>query len=71
MPAGADILKVNMTADGAMLWASVDPTQPSETRYLVTRATGEEYEADVDIEYLGTVFAGITVWHVFEVEAPL
>lgn len=64
MPAGAELLSVGCQIDGLKLWARVDPRAPFETRVFKLRGTGHEIEESC--AYVGTMFEGPFVWHLFE-----
>lgn len=72
MPAGARLL----TAQGQpvmhqtlpMLWALVDPSQPTVERLIALVGTGHP-APDIDDDgsvYVGTAICGLFVWHVFD-----
>lgn len=67
MPAGANVLCVQVQCDGIWLWAEVDVGQATESRRFVVLWTGGEYEVGRK-RYVGTVqtAGGDRVWHVFE-----
>jgi len=66
MPAGAEILTIQTQQGIATAWVLVDPTQPSETRVLLVRGTGQPCEGVG--RYVGTfqIADGELVFHVFE-----
>lgn len=61
---GGKILFVGQQ-NGATIWVLVDPTAETETRTFKIIATGEPFDA-TGMVYLGTVFEGVFVCHVFE-----
>jgi len=68
MPAGAEVLTVQIQHDKICLWAKVDPTARTEKRVFVVYGTGHPIEDDSNLSYIGTVqmAGGTLVWHVFE-----
>jgi len=65
MPRGAKLLTVMMQYD-VMLWALVDPEQPSVQRRIKVFGTGHPIlNADM-LVYIGSVTDGPFVWHVFD-----
>lgn len=66
MPAGAEIIR--MAPDRSVMWAIVDPEQPTQKRTYHTYGTGHEMP-DRPGKYVGTyeVAGGSYVFHVFEV----
>lgn len=72
MPYGAEILSVGMQRDKFCLWAIVDPERPKESRRIMLRGTGHNMpDFTIPPKFLGTVFQGIYVWHLFEVEESI
>lgn len=70
MPAGAKILSVNAQDGELYLWAEVNTDQVLEHRTFAVFGTGWEIGKDLDDDersYVGTVFEGALVWHVYEV----
>lgn len=70
MPCGAEILTVAIQNGLFCLWARVDVGDP-EAMVEISRdfrvfGTGQVWREEV-YEYVGTVFDGGFVWHVFEV----
>ena len=70
MPVGATIIHVhaqagNVGGDRPVMWATVRPVNPTQTRTFHVVATGEEYGLPIS-RYTGTVHLGRTVWHVIE-----
>lgn len=67
MPAGAQILSVGVQGDEIMVWAVCNPNHPFVTRYFPIFGTGFEMNLqDRGRPFLGTVFQGPYVWHVFD-----
>ena len=81
MPQGAKILSVARTTSGittqhyAMhLWARVNTKAPKVRREMFVYGTGEDLTCSpsVLVHFVGTVFAGRYVWHVFSgIEIPV
>ena len=71
MPAGAEILTLQIQGDCICMWAIVDTLRHPEPRYFRIYGTGHEIEPGA-IKYVGTfqLRGGLVVFHVFEVEAP-
>jgi hypothetical protein len=67
MPAGAELLTVQVQNDQGALWALVDPAAPKESRFFRVVPTGDPPEELTAEQYVGTFQLGWTVWHVFEV----
>jgi hypothetical protein len=69
MPAGAEILAVQVQGDAPQMWALVDPESPVELRTFQSFGTGHVIDASI-LAYLGTVQfdGGELVFHVFEVQ---
>ena len=67
MPAGARIVHVALQDGAAKCWALVDPHAEPVPRTFVIRGTGEPVGGGES--YIGTVFTGPLVLHVFEVFA--
>lgn len=70
LPAGAQVLAVQVQGLSPQLWALVDPDEPPEPRVFATCGTGREVG---DWDYIGTyqvpsVVGGSLVFHVFEVD---
>lgn len=88
MPRGATVLpgvepaRLEHGGRGLVIWASVDPDQPTETRVFHVVGTGHDMP-DTPLNYIGTAhdspitYGGSTlgghfVWHLFErVRQPL
>jgi hypothetical protein len=66
MPAGAEILTVQMQIGEPCLWALVDPEAERETRTIFIRGTG--HPADRLGRYISTfqVDGGALIFHAFE-----
>lgn len=67
IPAGAQILCVQVQQDTPCLWATVNPKEPLEKRTILIRGTGHT-ALEGDLTYIGTyqTMGGMFVWHVFE-----
>ncbi len=77
LPVGAILLSVGMQRDKLMLWAIVEYDDdgrkkvPTEARRIRIVGTGHDMTPDMEQgKFIGTVFNGPFVWHVFEL-APL
>lgn len=68
MPAGAQVLTVQMQGGQPQLWAKVDPKQPKEWRTFAVYGTGHPMPDDPRLVYVATfqMDDGALVWHVFE-----
>lgn len=68
MPAGAQILSLQVQGGVPCLWALVDPSRTQETRFFHIVGTGHELADNPGI-YVGTfqVEGGEFVFHLFEV----
>lgn len=68
MPDGAEILSVANQNDKLCLWAMVNPSNENRRRYIEIIGTGRHIVEGmgIDREFIGTVFIGPFVWHVFE-----
>lgn len=65
LPKGTEILRVGMQHSVVTLWALIDPDEGVwEVRRFVRYGTGHEVHG-VNL-YIGTVFDGPFVWHIFE-----
>lgn len=65
MPKDAKILTVAAQDDRLFLWAEVDPDEKAEIRYFEVYGTGHDLTEN-EKAYIGTVFMGEFVWHVYE-----
>ncbi len=67
MPAGAQILTVQIQYGQLALWALVMPEAEPVSRTILMRGTGHEIELP-GLKYISTVqdLAGALVWHFFE-----
>ena len=65
LPAGAEILDVQMQHGHTQLWALVDPQAPTQRRDFQIVGTGRPVAAD--LQYVGTWqdHDGVFVWHLF------
>ena len=67
MPAHAKILCVQMQNDVPTLWAEVSSANKTVPRHFLSMGTGWVIEEGAEsMTYIGTVQAGIFVWHVYE-----
>lgn len=66
MPEGAKILSVGVQFVTFVLWAEVDPDAPKTKRLFRVIGTGHAVPESI-IGFLGTVFMGEYVLHVYEV----
>jgi hypothetical protein len=66
MPKGAEILTVGFQNYREItIWALVDPDAEMIERFFMVRGTGHPVELRTDQKFLGTVFDGPFVWHVW------
>ena len=67
MPAGAEVLTVQMQGHQPQLWALVDPEKPRGLRHFQAVATGEPFD-DEGMKYVATfqINGGSLVFHLFE-----
>ena len=66
MPRGARPLSVGMQGQGLYVWALVDTEAPAAEHMFAVRGTGNEIKPEVEQgDFIGTVFDGPFVWHVF------
>jgi len=64
---GAKILSVGMQDKEITIWAMVNIAEELARRSLIIAATGETLgEIAAHIPFIGTVFAGEFVWHIFD-----
>jgi hypothetical protein len=68
MPAGADILTIQVQNERPCLWAIVDKDAPMKTRRFATYGTGWELPPEEFLgKYAGTVQRNFgLVWHIFD-----
>lgn len=68
MPTGAELLTVQMLDGDPVLWALVDPENPTEKRMFRAFEIGEGMPNDPG-KYIGTFQSALSilVWHVFDV----
>ena len=72
MPEGAQVLTVGIQRHKIMLWALVKAEPPyceeaKELRTFRCYGTGHPIQDQVPMEYIGTLYDGPFVWHVFEI----
>ena len=67
MPKDAEILSVGVQQDDIMIWARVNPDAPMVDRKIIILGTGHEIsEKNASLPFIGTVFMGSLVFHVFD-----
>lgn len=66
MPAGAEILTVQIQNGLICAWAAVNVYAPLVKRKIIALGTGHTFS---EAEYLATVQDGAFVWHLFEVKS--
>ncbi len=67
MPANTRILSVGVRNDIITLWGLVDPEEKTVNRQFAVRGTGHPVDEVVEnAVFIGTVFVGIFVWHIFD-----
>ena len=67
MPRGAEILTVAEQDGNITLWAAVDPEEELVFRNLTVLSTGRSCGEEVfNLPFLGTVFLGVYVFHIFD-----
>lgn len=67
MPAHAELLDVQVQGGGPVLWALVDPEEPTVFRTFDVFGTGWELPSKLTAEeYVATFQTGPLVFHVFE-----
>jgi hypothetical protein len=69
LPAGAELLCVDVQDEEGYLWALVEPTSVAQTRTFIVRGTGQPIEEGTKYAYVGSFFPGdgMYVFHVLEV----
>lgn len=68
LPAGAQVLTVQIQGNEVMMWALVDPNAPPKSREFQVVGTGQKLTFDrYPPVYIGTVQMAGMVWHVFEI----
>jgi hypothetical protein len=65
LPAGAEVLCAHAQFGNVCIWFRCDPMAAKEPRTFAICGTGGP-APDEDGRYIGTVFLGEFVWHVFE-----
>lgn len=70
LPAGAEILCVQMQGNVPQIWALCDPAEPKVPRTIAIYGTGHPVPGNPG-RYIGTfqMSGGALVWHAFEVPA--
>jgi hypothetical protein len=67
MPEGAFVLSAGVQNPGKIcVWAIVNPDARKQKRIFQVRGTGHEVFMVMANKFVGTVFDGVFVWHVFE-----
>lgn len=66
LPKNAEILTVGSQGSDIFLWAKVDPQAEKETRRFVGFGTGHDIPDQLQLAFIGTVFFGELVFHIFE-----
>lgn len=67
MPQKAEILSTGAQKDELFIWALVDENEGVENRYFQVHATGETINNIERKKFVGTIFSGHYVWHLFEI----
>jgi hypothetical protein len=70
LPAGAQLLTLQLQGGNPTLWALCDTDAPLQPRRFAIYGTGQTLPEPVG-QYLGTFQAGMLVWHVFEIWHPI
>lgn len=65
VPIGAEFIAARMQNGRITVWAIVDPLAETELRQFQVYGTGEELRSKKE-DFIGTVFDGPFVWHVFK-----
>lgn len=66
LPEGGKVLSAGNQGDSIMVWALVDPSRPALPRRFRVFGTGRSATASEGLRFIGTVFMGALVFHVFE-----
>lgn len=66
MPAGAEVLSVQVQGDGINLWALVEPNADKEERRFMSFVTGHDVPGGMLRKFIGTVHLQGGDIHVFE-----
>ena len=66
VPKGITPLHVAVQYGNIIVWALVDPEAPLISRRFKVIGTGTPINTTGDEKFLGTVFQGHLVWHVFD-----
>ena len=70
MPESAEVFYLGYQGNVLTMWAIVDTDSPNVNRRFSLYGTGWPIE-DADLGYIGSVFDGPFVWHVFERYSPV
>lgn len=63
---GAQVLRCDMQHGNITVWAMVDPSQEMTERWFFVIGTGIPFTNEVEyMDYVGTVYTGNLVFHVF------
>jgi len=65
VPIGAQFLSVAMQNGRVTVWAIIDPLAETELHQFQVYGTGQELRSKRE-DFIGTVFDGLFVWHVFK-----
>jgi hypothetical protein len=69
VPIGAVVLSVGIQNSEIMTWVLVDETAKKESRRFFVTGTGHVWPPMKGLPiFVGTVFQGSYVWHVFEIK---
>ena len=66
LPEGATLLSTGVQNGAIVVWALVDPRYPTTRHLIYVAGTGQEQRFGGHWRFLGTVFQGLFVWHVFD-----
>ena len=66
MPIGAEIVSADVRDGKITIWALIDTEAETEQRRFIYVGTGFDVSELESTQYIGTVFDGPFVWHVFE-----
>ena len=66
IPRGSTILSVGVQNEEIQVWVVAGPSEDLETFHFLIAATGHPTEEKLkDLTFIGTVFQGSLVWHIF------
>ena len=67
LPRGAHVLSAGAQGQSVMIWAEIDPGAEMVVRRFPVYGTGHKIDnTDASLHFIGTVFMGPFVWHVFD-----